>query len=74
MGLLIMAKNSPDCRETVIQDVNGYILPDKSIDSLENARRILMNDSKLLYVLEKESIRTSRIKYDVHNVKTLNFR
>ena len=70
MGRPIITTDAPGCRETVDHGVNGYLVPVKSVDALENAMRKLIINPKLFFEMGKESRRIVEEKYDVHNVNT----
>jgi glycosyltransferase involved in cell wall biosynthesis len=57
MGRPIITTDAPGCRETVENGVNGYLVPAKSVDALEDAMGKFINNPKLCFQMGKESRR-----------------
>lgn len=68
MGLPIITADSPGCRETVVSEQNGFIVPVKNILALSEAmERFILNPS-MIPVMGLKSRELAVIKYDVRNV------
>jgi glycosyltransferase involved in cell wall biosynthesis len=70
MGRPIITTDAPGCRETVVNGLNGYLVPVKSVDKLEEAMLKFLNNSDLCVSMGKQSRRIAEEKYDVHKVNT----
>lgn len=69
-GRPIVTSDAPGCRETVIDGVNGYLVPIKNVDSLFNAVKQVLDDSNLTEKFAQEGRRIVEEKYDVRKVNT----
>lgn len=68
MGRAIITTNAPGCRETVINNENGILVPVKSINKLTDAMIQLIENPDLVREMGKKSRRISETKYDVNIV------
>lgn len=68
MGRPIITTDVPGCRETVIDGVNGYLVPVKSVESLADAMEKFILHPELMAKMGKESRRVAEEKYDVDKV------
>ena len=68
MGRPIITTDAPGCRETVIDGVNGYLVPVQ--DAIELAKRMehFVRNQDLLEKMGKQSRKIAESKYDVHKV------
>ncbi|MCG9745903.1 glycosyltransferase family 4 protein [Shewanella sp. Isolate8] len=73
-GMPIITTDSVGCRETVISDFNGYLIPPLSTDSLESACLNFMNDCSLVTKMGKNSFQLASEKYCVHKVNNSIFK
>ena len=67
-GRAIVTTDAPGCRETVIPDVNGFLVPPRDALALEQAMRRFLEDPCLIHAMGTESLRIAREKYDVRRV------
>lgn len=68
MGLPIITADSPGCRETVVSDQNGFLVPVKNTLALSGAmERFILNPS-MIPGMGHKSRELAVIKYDVRNV------
>ena len=77
MGRSIITTDAPGCRETVENEVNGFLVPVKNIQSIVSKMEILINNKELNKKMAEESIKIATNKYDVKLVnksimKTMN--
>lgn len=67
-GRAVVTTDAPGCRETVQQDVNGFLVPVHDVDELERAMNTLITDSELCKKMGRESRRIAEEKFDVREV------
>lgn len=68
MGRAIVTSDAPGCRETVMDGENGFLVPVRSPDDLENALRRFVSNPELLVRMGASARRVAEEKYDVHEV------
>jgi glycosyltransferase involved in cell wall biosynthesis len=68
MGRAIITCDAPGCRETVRDGQNGYLVPVKSADGLEQAMQHFIDDPTLAARMGAQSRAIAEDKYDVHKV------
>ena len=68
MSRPIITTDAPGCRETVIDGVNGYLVPVKNIDALVEAMEKFILHPEIITTMGKESRRIAEEKYDVNKV------
>jgi glycosyltransferase involved in cell wall biosynthesis len=68
MGRPIVTTDAPGCRETVVDEVNGFLVPVRDDVALERAMERFILEPELAKRMGAESLRLAREKYDVHKV------
>ena len=68
MGRPIVTTDAPGCRETVVDGVNGFLVPVRDDMALERAMERFILEPELAWRMGAESLRLAREKYDVHKV------
>lgn len=68
MGRPIITTDAPGCRETVVDGVNGYLVPVKSVDELAAAMESFILDLELVTKMGTASRQLAEEKFDVHAV------
>ena len=68
MGRAIITTDAPGCRETVVDGVNGFLVPIKSVNALVKAMESFIIDSNLSAIMGKHSRRIAEEKYNVDNI------
>jgi len=68
MGRAVITTDAPGCRETVINNYNGYLVPIKNVDELANAMCQFIENPKLYERMGKASRRMALDKYDVKKI------
>jgi len=68
MGRPIVTTDAPGCRETLVDGLNGYLVPIKNSKSLLDAMRKFVVDPSLAIKMGKQSRAIAEEKYDVHMV------
>ena len=67
-GRAIITTDMPGCRETVVNDENGFLIKPRSVDSLVDAMKKFINDQSLAVRMGKKSRKLAEEKFDVHRV------
>lgn len=68
MGRPIITTDAPGCKETVINGVNGFLVPVGDFLSLADKMELLLKDDDTAAVMGKESRKIAEEKYDVEKV------
>lgn len=68
MGRAIITTDAPGCKETVINNKNGFLVPVKSVEALVVAMKKLIDDPDLIEKMGQRSRAIAEEKYDVHKV------
>lgn len=68
MGRPIITTDAPGCRETVVEGVNGYLVPVKSITELADAMEKLIVNLDLITTMGQASRALIEDKFDVRKV------
>ncbi len=74
MGRAIVTTDAPGCRETVVDGDNGFLVPVKSVDALEQAMLKFINDPALAARMGLRARHIAEEKYDVHKVNAVMMR
>jgi glycosyltransferase involved in cell wall biosynthesis len=74
MGRPIITTDAPGCRETVIDQQNGFLVPVKSVEALAEAMMKFIEDPSLALRMGRRSREIAEAKYDVHNVNAVMLR
>jgi glycosyltransferase involved in cell wall biosynthesis len=67
-GRAILTSDSPGCRETVVDRVNGFLVPVRDTDTLADKMRWMIDNPDGCERMAAESLRIVREKYDVVKV------
>lgn len=67
-GRAVVTANSVGCRETVIDGVNGLLVPPRDVVALMNAMRQFIQSPQLVEQMGRESRRLAEERFDVHRV------
>lgn len=68
MGRAIITTDAPGCRETVVQEDNGFLVPVGSVNELVDAMKRFLKDAPLTQKMGQRSFEIVKEKYDVHKV------
>jgi len=63
MGKPIVTTDSPGCRETVEEEINGFLIPPKNPEALANVLKILVDDTEKRILFGKESLRKAHQEF-----------
>lgn len=68
VGRAIITSNVPGCRDTVIDEYNGFLVRIKDIDELFNKMELMIKNISLNKLMAEHSLKIAREKYDVNLV------
>ncbi|KRP58504.1 glycosyltransferase family 4 protein [Pseudomonas trivialis] len=68
MGRAVITTDAPGCRETVVDGVNGFLIPVKNVDKLTAAMLKFAENPHLVSMLGRKSRELAELKYDVKKV------
>ncbi len=71
MGRPVITTDAPGCRETVEDEVNGYLVPVRDIATLEDRMTRLAQNSALRQQMGVAGLHRAQEKYDVNRVNTV---
>jgi glycosyltransferase involved in cell wall biosynthesis len=74
MGRPIITTDAPGCRETVVDGENGWLVPVKSVDALEQAMMQLIGDWEQVVRMGRRSRQIAESKYDVRKINAAMLR
>lgn len=74
MGRAVITTDAPGCRETVVDGDNGFLVPVKSVDALEQAMLKFINEPALAACMGQRARQVAEEKYDVHKVNAVMLR
>lgn len=74
MGRAVITTDAPGCRETVITGINGFLVPVRSVEALEEAMERFIQDPELARQMGQRGRKMAEDKYDVHKVNTVMLR
>ncbi|MFA7586643.1 MAG: glycosyltransferase family 4 protein [Novosphingobium sp.] len=67
-GRAIITTDAPGCRETVVDGVNGFLVPVREVEALASAMRQFLDCPSLAPGMGTQSHNIAEEKYDVHKV------
>jgi len=68
VGRPVITSDAPGCRETVVDGVNGLLIPPRDQNALAAAMERFLADPNLIAGMAMESRRIAEEKYDVRKV------
>lgn len=68
MGRAVITTDSPGCRETVVEGVNGFLVPARSSLALAEKMCVFIEQPALIELMGRESRRLAEERFDVHKV------
>lgn len=71
MGRAIITTDAPGCRETVVDDDNGLLVPVRAVNELVAAMQLLIAERELVVRMGARSRLIAEQKYDVHRVNAV---
>lgn len=67
-GRPIITTDAPGCRETVTHGENGFLVPIKNVQALQDAMQMCIDQPELILKMAKKSLKIVTEKYDVNKV------
>jgi len=74
MGRPVITTDAPGCRETVVDGDNGFLVPVKSVDALEQAMLKFIDNPELVQRMGQRARQIAEEKYDVQKVNAVMLR
>jgi glycosyltransferase involved in cell wall biosynthesis len=74
MGRPVITTDSPGCRETVEQGVNGFMVPVRDASALEEAMLNFVRQPELIVTMGMASRSMAEAKFDVHKINAEIFK
>lgn len=71
MGRPIITTDAPGCRETVVDGVNGFLVPVRNVQALIEAMQRFLDEPTLVFSMGHRSREIAVEKYDVHKVNAV---
>lgn len=71
MGRAIVTTLAPGCRETVVEGMNGFLVPTQDAPALAAAMAKFLEQPSLLRTMGAASLAQAEAKYDVHKVNAV---
>lgn len=68
VGRPIITTDAPGCRETVIDGVNGFLVPTRNVQALAEKLIWMIEHPEAIHRMGAESLRICREKYDVRKI------
>lgn len=68
IGRAVITTDAPGCRDTVIDGVNGFLVPVRDADALADAMRRFLDRPQLIVEMGRESRRLAEEWFDVHKI------
>jgi len=68
MGRAVITTDTPGCRETVINGVNGFLIPVRDVKELAASMLYFIESPELIKSMGKESRRLAEELFNVHNI------
>lgn len=72
-GRAIITTDSPGCRETVKEGINGFLVPTKNVEELAEKMIWLIENPEEIKRMGKESLKYAKEKFDVKKVNSVIF-
>ncbi len=74
MGRAVITTDAPGCRETVVDGINGFLVPVKSVNALVRAMEAFIQRPELIGLMGAESRKIAENKFDVNAVNQVMLR
>ena len=68
VGRPVITTDVPGCRETVVDGVNGFLIPPRDVSALVKAMRRFIIEPAMIAVMGQESRRMAEARFDVREV------
>lgn len=74
MSRAVITTDAPGCRETVVNGVNGFLVPVQDVSALEDSMIKLIENPDQVAAMGERSRQIAEEKYDVHRVNAVMLR
>jgi len=71
MARPVITTDAPGCRETVVQGVNGFLVPPRDVDALVAAMERFILQPDLIITMGQASRKLAEERFDVHKINRL---
>lgn len=71
MGRAIITTDAPGCKETVVNGINGFLVPSRNVEALVEAMFRFINEPELQQLMGYQSLKLAKMKYDVNKVNAI---
>ena len=68
MARPVITTDAPGCRETVIDGVNGFLVPPRDVDALVRAMERFIQQPELILTMGQASRKLAEERFDVHKI------
>lgn len=71
MGRPVITTDAPGCRETVVEGVNGFLVPPRDVEALQRAMLRFIEEPALVARMGRESRRLAEERFDVRQANAV---
>jgi glycosyltransferase involved in cell wall biosynthesis len=71
MARPVITTDAPGCRETVVQGVNGFLVPPRDVDALVAAMERFIRQPDLIITMGQASRKLAEERFDVHKINAI---
>ncbi|WP_197484380.1 glycosyltransferase family 4 protein [Tepidimonas fonticaldi] len=71
MGRPVITTDAPGCRETVVEGVNGFLVPPRDVEALQRAMLRFIEEPELVERMGQESRRLAEERFDVRQANAI---
>ncbi len=68
MARPVITTDAPGCRETVVDGVNGYLVPVRDVEALVQAMERFIQEPRLIITMGQASRKLAEERFDVHQI------
>jgi glycosyltransferase involved in cell wall biosynthesis len=68
MARPVITTDAPGCRETVVQGVNGFLVPPRDVEALVRAMERFILQPELIITMGQASRKLAEERFDVHKI------
>ncbi|MES7382053.1 glycosyltransferase, partial [Cutibacterium acnes] len=71
MGRAVITTDAPGCRETVVDGINGFLVPPRDVPALAAAMQRFIDEPALIARMGAESRRLAEERFDVRRANAI---
>ena len=68
MARPVITTDAPGCRETVVDGVNGFLVPPRDVEALVRAMERFIQQPELILTMGQASRKLAEERFDVHKI------